>query len=153
MRKGWGLAVFSLEKRRLCGVLPMSVNTWEEAAKRTFRERLIKLMALTESTWALGTNWNTGISLWTSGNPFIIVWVTEHWHKLPREFLESPSLESLKSHLGMVLGNEFYLALLEWGHWTRRPQKVPSHVCHSVILWLSWSLWTTTCFLHTNMES
>ncbi|KFQ09700.1 hypothetical protein N329_01182, partial [Haliaeetus albicilla] len=33
------------------------------------------------------------------------VGVTEHWHRLPREFAELPSLEVLKSHLDMALGN------------------------------------------------
>ncbi|KFQ11993.1 hypothetical protein N329_01187, partial [Haliaeetus albicilla] len=31
--------------------------------------------------------------------------VTEHWHRLPGEVLESPSLEILKSRVDMVLGN------------------------------------------------
>ncbi|KAK4833011.1 LOW QUALITY PROTEIN: hypothetical protein QYF61_027113 [Mycteria americana] len=31
--------------------------------------------------------------------------VTEHWHRLPRGVVESPSLEILKSHLDMVMGN------------------------------------------------
>jgi len=31
--------------------------------------------------------------------------VTEHWHRFPREAVESPTLEILKSHLDMVLGN------------------------------------------------
>ena len=30
---------------------------------------------------------------------FFTVRVTEHWHKLPREVAESPSLEIFKSHL------------------------------------------------------
>ncbi len=32
--------------------------------------------------------------------------VTEYWHRLPREVVESPSLEIFKSHLDMVLGNQ-----------------------------------------------
>ncbi|KFP52071.1 hypothetical protein N323_13035, partial [Cathartes aura] len=31
--------------------------------------------------------------------------VTEHWHRLPREIVVSPSLEIFKSHLDTVLGN------------------------------------------------
>ncbi|KAK4807232.1 hypothetical protein QYF61_024352 [Mycteria americana] len=36
---------------------------------------------------------------------FFTVKVTEHWNRLPREAVESPSLEIFKSHLYMVLGN------------------------------------------------
>ncbi|KFV93350.1 hypothetical protein N327_05099, partial [Fulmarus glacialis] len=36
---------------------------------------------------------------------FFIVGVTKHWHRLPREVVESPSLEIFKSHLDMFLGN------------------------------------------------
>ncbi|KAK4828099.1 hypothetical protein QYF61_023461 [Mycteria americana] len=31
--------------------------------------------------------------------------VTEHWHRLPREVVECPSLEIFKSHMDMVPGN------------------------------------------------
>ena len=41
--------------------------------------------------------------------------VTEHWHTLTKEVVESPSFDILKSHLDMVLGNLFYVALLEQG--------------------------------------
>ena len=35
---------------------------------------------------------------------FFTVRVKEHWHRLPREVVESPSLEILKNRLDMVLG-------------------------------------------------
>ena len=36
---------------------------------------------------------------------FFTVRVTEHWHRLLMEVMESPTLEILKSHLDTVLGN------------------------------------------------
>ena len=36
---------------------------------------------------------------------FFTVRVTEHWDKLPREVVGSPSLEISKTHLDTVLGN------------------------------------------------
>jgi len=39
--------------------------------------------------------------------------VTEQWHRLPREVVEYPSLEILKTCLDMVLGNQLHVALLE----------------------------------------
>jgi len=58
---------------------------------------------------AVGTNWNTGRSLWTSGNTFLLKG-DQALAQAAREVVKSPSLEIFRSHLDMVLGN-----LLEQG--------------------------------------
>lgn len=41
------------------------------------------------------------------------VGVTEHWHMLPKEIVQFPSLEIFKSHVNIVQGNCIDVALLE----------------------------------------
>lgn len=43
--------------------------------------------------------------LWTSGYTFLLRGWASTWHRLPKEVMESPSLEIFNSHLDMVLGN------------------------------------------------
>jgi len=55
--------------------------------------------------------------------------VTEHWTRLPRQVVESPSLEVFKSHLNMFLGYQLYVALLN--------KEVSSKLYYFMILWFS----------------
>ncbi|KAK4829864.1 hypothetical protein QYF61_007256 [Mycteria americana] len=64
---------------------------------------------------------------------FFTVRVTEHWHRLPREIVESPSLGKFRSHLDMVLSNQLQVALLEQGE----GPEVPSTLNPSMILCVS----------------
>ena len=45
--------------------------------------------------------------------------VTELWPRLPREVVESPSLEILKTRLDKVLCSLLWVTLLQQGGWTR----------------------------------
>ena len=57
-----------------------------------------------------------------------------HWHRLPREVVDSSSLEIFKPHLDKVLCSLLQVTLLWQGVWTRSPTEVPSNPDHSVIL-------------------
>lgn len=62
----------------------------------------------------------------------INVRVVQHWNRLPREAVKSPSVEILKTWLDMVLRS---LLCLNQGSWTRQSQDVSSNINDSVILW------------------
>jgi len=50
---------------------------------------------------------------------FFTLRVTEPWPRLPREAVESPSLEISKTRLGKVLCSLLWVTLLRQGGWTR----------------------------------
>ena len=50
---------------------------------------------------------------------FLTVRVMEHWNRLPREFVESPSVEILKTHLDVYLVQPIVRNLLWQEGWTR----------------------------------
>ena len=44
--------------------------------------------------------------------------MTEPWHRLPREVVESPSLETVNTRLDKVLCSLLWVTLLGQGGWT-----------------------------------
>lgn len=58
------LRLLNLEERRLREILSMSTNTWEEDANEdTARLFSVALSARGKKKKAMGTNWNTGVSV------------------------------------------------------------------------------------------
>ncbi|GAB0208737.1 hypothetical protein GRJ2_003339400 [Grus japonensis] len=92
------LGLFSLEKRRLRGDLLNAVKSmgpdsfqWRPV---TGQEAMGKRHKLEHRKFHLNMRKN-----------FFTLRVTEHWTRLPRELVESPSLEIFKTHLDMILCN------------------------------------------------
>ena len=54
---------------------------------------------------------------------FFTLRVTEHWNRLPREAVESPSLEILKTRLDTVLCSLLWVTLLRQGVGLGDPQR------------------------------
>ncbi|KAK4823433.1 hypothetical protein QYF61_002119 [Mycteria americana] len=70
--------------------------------KRKLREDLINIY--NDRTRGSGHKLKHRSSCLNIRNQFFTVRVTDHWHRLPREVVESPSLETFKSHLCRCLG-------------------------------------------------
>jgi len=65
---------------------------------------------------------------------FFTLRVKEHWSRVPREVVESASLDIFKPRLDEVLRSLLWVTLLQQGGWTRCSPEVPSNPEHSVIL-------------------
>lgn len=104
------MGLFNPENRRLRGDLS---NVYKYL-KGGCEEDRTKLLSVVPEQEAMGANWNTKFCL-NIRKHFFTHQVTEHWHGLPGEVVESPSLEMFKSHLDVVLGSCLwvFLSLLE----------------------------------------
>lgn len=69
------------------------------------------------------------------GKNFSSVRVTEHWHRLPEEVVESPSLEFFRRGLGTVMSHLLQLTELWVGWCTRWSPEFHSNFSCLQILW------------------
>jgi len=106
------LDLFNLKKRRHRGDL---INAYEYL-QGGCQEDGAKLFSVVPSdrTWGNGHKLKHEKFLLNMRKNFFPRRVTEPWHKLPGEVVESPSLEILKTLLDVVL-----CSLLQQGGWTR----------------------------------
>jgi len=88
------LGLFSLEKRKLMGDV---INVYKYL-KAVYREDGARLLSVVPSDRTRGNGHRL--------KHFFTVRVTKHWHRLPRDIIESSSLEIPKSCLDRVLGSQ-----------------------------------------------
>lgn len=92
-------------KEKSQGDLINVFNTWLKESEGGSKDRF-KVFSVAPWDKVMGTNWSTGNPIWTFLQNIMSLRVIKYWNKLPKEAVESPSLETVTTQLHTILGKQ-----------------------------------------------